>query len=103
MPKGNLFLAAAVCLFLALTAKTESKLSVSETEITASIQNNQMQTNLVVENRSRAFPAKMRIEVLDPTDRIIAQSETAENIKSGRNSLTIPVSFPEKNYIYELL
>ena len=103
MPKGNFFLTAVVCLFLALTVKTENKLSVSETEITASIQNNQMQTNLFVENPARAFSAKVRLEILDTTDRIIARSETDETIKNGRNALTIPVSLHEKNYINELL
>ena len=55
MLKGKLFLAVAVCLFLTLTAKTESKLFVRP-EITASFQQS-MKTFFVVENRVR-FPCK---------------------------------------------
>ena len=81
-----------VCL-LAVQSKAQTFLKVSEAEMRAVVQANRLQTNLVLENQAQGFAGKVRLEILDADDQILAASETTHAIKSGRQTLQIPLAF----------
>ncbi|HEX9959622.1 MAG TPA: MG2 domain-containing protein, partial [Pyrinomonadaceae bacterium] len=81
-----------VCLSAA-EIEAQNFLKVNEAETKAVFQANQLQTNLVLENQAQSFTGKVRLEILDAGDKILAASETTETVKSGRQTLQIPVNF----------
>ena len=81
-----------VCLF-AVQIKAQTFLKVNEAETRATFQANQLQTNLVLENQAADFAGKVRLEILDAADEILAASETTHAIKRGRQTLQIPLRF----------
>lgn len=101
--KGKLSLAVVVCLFLAGFAVAQNNLRINEAETQAVFTANQLNTNLIVENVVQSFSAKVRLEVLDADDKVLAQSETNETIKRGNNSLPIPINFTQKQSADNLL
>lgn len=91
--KVRFSLAVAVCLFLISVAQAQTNLRVDETETKAVFTLNQLRTSIVAENPAQSFAANMRLEVLDADDKILAQTETREKIKRGRQTLEIPLEF----------
>ena len=101
--KGKIFLAVAVCLFLILTVSAQSFLKVNEAETQSFFSQNRLQTNLAIENSAANFPARVRLEILDADDKILAQKETGEIVKRGRQFLQIPLEFAQKQDANDLL
>lgn len=101
--KGKLSLTVVVCLFLVGFAQAQNNLRINEAETKAVFTANQLNTNLVVENAIQPFSAKVRLEVLDADDKILAQSETVETIKRGKNSLPTALNFTQKQSADNLL
>jgi len=94
--KGKFSLAVVVCLFLISIAQAQNSLRINESEIKAIFASNQLQVDFVAENPSQSFPAKIRLEVLDVDDKILAQVETTETFKRGRQTVKIPLDFAQK-------
>ncbi len=74
--KGKFSLAVVVCLFLISVAQAQNIWRVNETEIKAIFAANQLQVDFIAQNPAQDFPAKIRLEVLDVDEAILAQVET---------------------------
>ncbi len=85
-----------VCLFLTVTGPAQNSLKVDEAGTKAVILQNRLQTNLVLDNKTPGFPAKIRLEVLDTEEKVIANTETAETIKRGRQTLPFSLDLPQQ-------
>lgn len=92
----KIFLPVVVCLFLTFAARAQNGFKVSEAETKALFLQNHLQTNLVLDNKTRDFPAKIRLEILDTEDKIVANVETAATIKRGRQSFQLLPDFARK-------
>ncbi|MCY7374636.1 MAG: carboxypeptidase regulatory-like domain-containing protein [Pyrinomonadaceae bacterium] len=105
--KGKLFLAVVVCLFLIVTTPAQNTFRLDETATKAFIVGDKLKTELVFENKAAKFSAKIRLEILDADDRILARAETLETIKRGRQILTVwlPFSYSENSggYLWQRL
>ncbi len=101
--KVKFSLAVSVCLFLVSIVSAQTFLKISEAETQAFFLQNQLQTNLAIENTARNFPARIQLEILDAEDKIIAQNETLKNIKNGKQILQIPLNFAQKQAADNLL
>ncbi|HVE59777.1 MAG TPA: MG2 domain-containing protein [Pyrinomonadaceae bacterium] len=80
-------------LLASLTATAQVFLKVNESETKANFENGQLQTNLVVENSAAAVNARVKLEVLDAQDNVLASSETLQNLRRGKQNFLIPVTF----------
>ncbi len=101
--KGKFSLVVVVCLFLISIAQAQNSRLVNETEIKAIFVSNQLQVDFVAQNPAQDFPAKIRLEVLDVDDAILAQTETAETIKRGKQTVKILLDFTQKQDANNLL
>lgn len=91
--KGKLFLTVAVCLFSVLAAQAQNNFRLDETRTQAFIKSDSLQIKLAFENNSGTFPAKIRLEVLNPNDAILTQIETRETIKGGKQIIPVSLLF----------
>jgi len=91
-----------VC-FFAVQTSAQTLLKVNEAETQAVFQANLLQTNLVLENQSNGFAGKVRLEILDADDRVLANSETTHTIKRGRQTLPVALGFTQAQAIDNLL
>ena len=101
--KGKIFLAVVVCLFWVSIASAQSFLKVNEAETQSFFSQNRLQTKLAIENSAANFPARVRVEILDADDQILAQKESNEIVKRGRQFLLIPLEFAQKQEANDLL
>jgi len=102
--KGKIFLAVAVCLFfIAAVAQAQVSLKVDETATQAVFASGGLQTNLAIENAAQSFTAQVKLEILGADDVVIANSETRQTIKRGRQILQIPIEFNQKEDAENLL
>jgi hypothetical protein len=86
-----------------LTGSAQVFLKVNESETKANFENNQLQTNLVVENSASALNARVKLEVLGAEDNVLASSETLQSLRRGKQSLSIPLTFGANADTGELL
>lgn len=91
--KRKLILTVFFSLLATLTATAQVFLKVNESETKANFENNQLQINLVVENSASAMNAKVKLEVLDAQDNVLALSETSQNLRRGKQNLPISLAF----------
>ncbi|MEP7038693.1 MAG: MG2 domain-containing protein, partial [Acidobacteriota bacterium] len=101
--KGKFPLAVVVCLFLVSIASAQSFLKVNEAETQSFFLQNRLQTKLAIESSAANFPARIRLEILDADDKILAQNETNEIINRGKQFLSIPLEFIGKQDANNLL
>lgn len=102
--KGKHFLAVVVCLFLISVVQAQFNLRINEAEIKAVFAQNHLQIDFAAENPAQNFPARIRLEILDADDRVLAQSETTETLERGRRAISIPLDFAsEKQNANKLL
>ena len=98
MMKGKFSLAVLVCLFLVGMVQAQTFVKVSEAETKAFSTANGLQINLAVEsNFQKDATAKVRLEILDKDDKILARSETNEKIERGKSVLQIPFRVAESD------
>lgn len=91
-------------LFFTSAANAQVFLKVNEAETKATFENNQLQTSLVVESAADSpLPARLKLEVLDADDRILAVSETGHKLTRGKQNLQVPVTFDAAAKTDELL
>ena len=81
-----------VC-FFAVQTSAQTLLKVNEAETQAVFQANRLQTNLALENNAPDFAGKVRLEILDADDRVLAASETIRAIKRGKQALPFALEF----------
>ncbi len=89
----KLFPLVVVCLFLTLTAFSQNKLRLDERAVKAFYEANELRLEMPFENPSSSAKANIKLEILDVNGNILAAEESAENLKSGRQTLKIPVVF----------
>jgi hypothetical protein len=94
-----------VCLVCLLAAESEAQtlLKVNEAETQAVFQANQLQTKLALDNQTSNFAGKVRLEILDADDRVLAASETAHTIKRGRQIVPVTLGFTQAQATDNLL
>ncbi|HEY8563502.1 MAG TPA: MG2 domain-containing protein [Pyrinomonadaceae bacterium] len=81
-------------LLLAAAANGQVFLKVDASETKATFENDRLHTKLVVESSANsALPARVKLEVLDADDQVLAASETGHKLARGKQSLAIPVAF----------
>ena len=90
-------------LLLAISTNAQVFLKVDEAQTKAEFVNNQLQTDLVIENSGQNLTAKITLEILDANDKILGGSETSQLIKRGRQTLPITVAFIQKETVTDLL
>lgn len=94
--KGKFSLTVVVCLFLISVARAQSVWRIDEAEIKAVSSANQLRIDFPADNPAQSFSAAVRLEILDADDKILAQTETAEFFKRGRQIIKIPLDFAQK-------
>lgn len=99
----KLFASVVVCLFLTIAAQAQSGFRVDESATKAYFLQNRLQINLVSDNKTAAFAANVRLEILDADDKVVANTETAETIKRGRQTVRIFLNFPREQNEKSLL
>ncbi len=92
----KIFLLVVVCLFLTAAAPGQNSLKVDEAGTKAFFLQNRLQTHLVLDNKAPGFPAKIRLEILDTDETIVANIETAETIKRGRQTFPFSLDLPRR-------
>jgi hypothetical protein len=104
MMKGRFFLAVFVCLFLAGLAQAENTLKVLETSVKAHTIADRLRVDLTVESDFRQkTAAKLRLEILDANDRIVAQNDSLEKLGNGQNDLAVALPIGKENKVRDLL
>lgn len=101
--KTKLIAAIFFSLFVVLTANAQVFLKVNESETKANFENNQLLTNLAIENSANAVNAKVKLEILDAQDNVLTFSETAQTVRRGKQNLQIPLTFNSNADTNELL
>ena len=92
--KTKLILALFLSLFFAPAANAQVFLKVIETETKANFGNNQLHAKLVVENAANStLPARVKLEVLDADDQILAASESGHKLARGKQNVLVPLTF----------
>lgn len=82
----------AVCLVCLFHAQAQSFPTVNESETKASFDNGQLQINLAIENSTNQQNAKIKLEILDVQDEILANLETSQNLRSGKQNLSFSLN-----------
>jgi uncharacterized protein YfaS (alpha-2-macroglobulin family) len=93
--KGKISLLVAVCLLLISSATAQNKLQLNEAEIKAVFDSNRLQIDFAAVNAGQKYPVKIRLEILDAADAVLAKSETIEMLERGRQTLKIPLDFAQ--------
>jgi len=102
--KTKIILAVFLSLLFALAANAQVFLKVNEAETKATFENNRLQTSLALENTANVqVPVRVRLEILDADDNVLALSETGHKLFRGKQNLTIPVDFSPEAKTDELL
>ncbi|MDT5261156.1 MAG: hypothetical protein QOC61_160, partial [Acidobacteriota bacterium] len=84
-----------VCLFAAHLSSASSVLRLDESRIKVSLDEKQTRVTLEVENGTgRDLPARIRLELLDPHDKVRASSSVDVRVRRGANSFDVPVELP---------
>lgn len=74
-----------IVLTIFIHAQTLPKVNESETK--ASFENKQLQIDLAIENLTDNQTAKIKLEILDIDDKVLANSETSNNLRNGKQNL----------------
>ena len=100
--KGKFLLTIFVCFLAILNASAQTIFRLDEKATKAFITNDQLKTELALDNKSAKFAAKIRLEIIDVDERVLAQAETSETIKRGRQTLTVwlPFSYAQNSNDY---
>ena len=102
--KGKFSLMIVVCLFLAVFAQAQTSLKVHEAETKAFSGADKLQINLAVEsNFQQKAAAKVRLEILDANDKIIAQKDSTETLQRGKNNVSISLTVVKETAVDDLL
>jgi uncharacterized protein YfaS (alpha-2-macroglobulin family) len=96
-----------VCLLLTGAAQAQNILKVDESGTKAFFLQNRLQTKLVLDNKAPGFPAKIRLEIIDTEEKVVANTETVVTVKRGRQifpfSLDLPRRQDEKSLLWNRL
>lgn len=77
---------------LSQLSSANTTLRVNEASTRMLLEDKQTNLSLVIENPTgQSFPAHVRLEVLDPDDKLVAVVESDENIRRGNAALVIPL------------
>ncbi len=101
--KTKLIFAVFFSLFVSLTVTAQVFLKVNESETKATFENNRLPVNLALENSATDLYAKVKLEILDAQDNVLAISETAQTVRRGKQNLQIPLIFSSNADANELL
>ncbi len=87
-----LFCLFTVSLLLSQLSSASTSLRVNEASTKLLLEDKQTNLSLAIENPTgQAFPAHVRLEVLNPRSQVVALSESDETIKRGNAALVIPL------------
>lgn len=87
-----LFCLGIVSLLLSQLSSASTSLRVNEAGTKVLLEDKQTNVSLAIENPTgQAFPAHVRLEVLNPKSQVVALSESDETIKRGNAALVIPL------------
>ncbi len=87
-----LFCLFTVSLLLSQLSSASTSLRVNEASTKLLLEDKQTNLSLAIENPTgQAFPAHVRLEVLNPESQVVALSESDENIRRGNAALVIPL------------
>ncbi len=102
--KREFSLLVVVCLFLAGFAQAQTSLKVLEAETKAFSSANKLQINLAIESDFRQkTQAKIRLEILDANDKIIAQKDSTATFQRGKNTVSISLPLAKEAEVDDLL
>lgn len=92
--KGKFFLTTVVaCLFFVAAAFGQNDFKIDEAATKSFIKGETLENNLIIENKSATFAADVKVEILDADERILSEKSSRENIKRGRQTILLPLSF----------
>ena len=81
-----------VCLFAAHLSSASGALGLDESKIKVSLDERQTRVRLEVNNGTgRDFAARLRVELLDPEDKVRASSESGVAVRRGTHSFEVPL------------
>jgi hypothetical protein len=84
-----------VCLLAAHLSSASSALRVDESRIRVSPDGSQTRVTLAVENGTgSAFTARVRLELLDPRDKVRASASSDVQVRRGANTFAVPLELP---------
>jgi A-macroglobulin TED domain/Alpha-2-macroglobulin family/Carboxypeptidase regulatory-like domain/MG2 domain/A-macroglobulin receptor binding domain/Macroglobulin domain MG3/Type II secretion system (T2SS), protein G len=84
-----------VCLLAAHLSSASSALRVDQSRIRVSLDESQTRVTLAVENGTgSAFAAHVRLELLDPRDKVRASAAADVQVRRGANSFSVPLDLP---------
>jgi hypothetical protein len=84
-----------VCLFAAHLSSASPALRLDESRIKLTLGDRQTVVTLELDNRTgRSFPARVRVELLDPKDKVRAEASAEQDVRRGANVVSIPLKLP---------
>src|ERR1043166_4654878 len=84
-----------VCLLAAHLSSASSALRVDESRIRGSPDGSQTRVTLAVENGTGwPFTARVRLELLDPRDKVRASASSDVQVRRGANTFAVPLELP---------
>lgn len=89
---GIVFVVCVVCLIFAQKSDANLLLRVIENETRLEIKDDETNLSLVVENPAREAKTKVKLEMLTPDGKTVFNSETFQELKTGKQTLEIPLS-----------
>lgn len=101
--KTRIILTILISIFSALNISAQVFLKIDENETKATFEANKLQTNLAVENSASKLSANVKLEILDAQDKVLAATETSQNLGRGKQNLQISLAFDQSEDASELL
>jgi hypothetical protein len=84
-----------VCLFAVYPSGASSALRLDESKIRVSLEETQTRVSLEVESgEAHSFNARLTVALLDPRDKVRAESESDVQVRRGQNSFSVPIKLP---------
>ena len=101
--KGKIFLPILICLFFAVSALAQNGITIVDSQTSASYKQDQLEASIAVNSTAKVSSAKIRLEVINSNDLLIAKFDGKRSLSRGKNTLKIPVFMPRKGDIKEIL